>query len=289
MPKPELKNIERHLQILVGERNPFTQPTHLGKTRHYITGQFESFGLSTSEEAVDFEGTRSFNILGKQTGALPPLVLAAHYDTKPDTPGADDNASAVAALLEIARCLSEFTFSTPILFAAFTLEEYGFIGSSHFLKKALERNATFRGMISLEMLGYKDSAPHSQTYPPYVDTEKYPDSGDFIAVVGNEPSAALTQTLAAGMRQYVPSLKVETLVVPGSGENFSEVRLSDHSPFWDKGIPAVMVTDTAFFRNPHYHQPSDTLDTLNMEFIRENAEAVAESLKALLDQNIKAE
>ena len=139
-------------------------------------------------------------------------------------------------------------------------------------------------MISLEMLGYKTSAPQSQTYPPYVDTEKYPDSGDFIAVVGNQVSAQLTQSLAEGMKQHVPSLKVETLVVPGTGENFSEVRLSDHAPFWDAGIPAVMVTDTAFFRNPHYHKPSDTLETLDMEFIRENAEAVAETLKTLLDK-----
>ena len=86
------------------------------------------------------------------------------------------------------------------------------------------------------------------------------------------------------MKQHVPSLKLDTFVVLGTGENFSEVRLSDHAPFWDAGIPAVMSTDTAFFRNPHYHKPSDTLETLDMEFIRENAEAVAETLKTLLDK-----
>jgi aminopeptidase YwaD len=285
MPKPQLKNIEEHLQFLVGERNPFTEPDHLEKTRLYITKQFASFNLSVNQEAVDFENSRSFNIIGKPTDTpsiQKPFVLAAHYDTKPGTPGADDNASAVAALLEIARCLADHTFHTPIIFTAFTLEEYGFIGSRRFIENAVTRNEIFSGMISLEMLGYKNSAPQSQTYPPYVDTEKYPDSGDFIAVVGNEPSAQLTQSLAEGMKQHVPSLKVETLVVPGTGENFSEVRLSDHAPFWDAGIPAVMVTDTAFFRNPHYHQPSDTLETLDMEFIQENAEAVAETLKTLL-------
>ncbi len=285
MPKPQLKNIEEHLQFLVGERNPFTEPDHLEKTRLYIAKQFESFNLSVNQEAVDFENSRSFNIIGKladTTSSQKPFVLAAHYDTKPETPGADDNASAVAALLEIARCLENHTFHTPLIFTAFTLEEYGFIGSRHFIENAVTRNETFSGMISLEMLGYKNSAPQSQTYPPYVDTEKYPDTGDFIAVVGNEPSAQLTQSLAEGMKQHVPSLKVETLVVPGTGEKFSEVRLSDHAPFWDAGIPAVMVTDTAFFRNPHYHQPSDTLKTLDMEFIRENAEAVAETLKTLL-------
>ncbi|MEK9629024.1 MAG: M28 family peptidase [Nitrospinota bacterium] len=283
MPTPQKKNIEEHLHFLVGERNPFTQPEHLEKTRQYIRKQFEGFGLPVTEEAVDFEGSRSFNILGG--GKIPgkkSFILGAHYDTKPGTPGADDNASAVAALLEISRCLSDQDFETPLIFAAFTLEEYGFIGSQHFIKNAETKDGSFSGMIALEMLGYKISEPGSQNYPPYVDTEKYPNQGDFIAVVGNEPSAQLTQNLAMGMKQNVPSLNVETLVVPGTGENFSEVRLSDHSPFWDAGIPAVMVTDTAFFRNPNYHQPSDTIDTLDIEFIRENAVAVSETLKTLL-------
>ena len=248
MPKPQLKKIEEHLQFLVGERNPFTEPDHLEKIRLYITKQFESFNLSVNQEAVDFENSRSFNITGKPTGTQStPFVLAAHYDTKPGTPGADDNASALAALLEIARCLADHTFHTPIIFSAFTLEEYVFIGSRHFIEKAVTRNETFSSMISLEMLGYKTNAPQSQTYLLYVDTEKYPDSGDFIAVVGNQVSGQLTQSLAEGMKQHVPSLKVETLVVPGTGENFSEVRLSDHAPFWDAGIPAVMVHRHSIF------------------------------------------
>ena len=248
MPKPQLKKIEEHLQFLVGERNPFTEPDHLEKIRLYITKQFESFNLSVNQEAVDFENSRSFNITGKPTGTQStPFVLAAHYDTKPGTPGADDNASAVAALLEIARCLADHTFHTPMIFSAFTLEKYGFIGSRYFIEKAVTRNETFSSMISLEMLGYKTNAPQSQTYLLYVDTEKYPDSGDFIALVGNQVSGQLTQSLAEGMKQHVPSLKVDTLVVPGTGENFSEVRLSDHAPFWDAGIPAVMVHRHSIF------------------------------------------
>jgi hypothetical protein len=101
--------------------------------------------------------------------------------------------------------------------------------------------------------------------------------------VANEPSADLAKSLAEGMARSVRSLKVETLVVPGQGENFAEVRLSDHSPFWDVGIPAVMVTDTAFFRNPNYHQPGDTMDTLDLEFIQNNAQAVAGFLKQFLN------
>jgi len=117
-----------------------------------------------------------------------------------------------------------------------------------------------------------------------VDPSQYPNTGDFIAVVGNEPSAGLAQALAQTMSHSTPALNVETLVVPGQGDNFSEVRLSDHSPFWDVGIPAAMVTDTAFFRNPNYHQPSDTLETLDLEFIRDNAQAVTAFLKQFLNQ-----
>ena len=137
MPKPQLKNIEEHLQFLVGERNPFTEPDHLEKIRLYITKQFESFNLSVNQEAVDFENSRSFNITGKPTGTQStPFVLAAH----------------------IARCLADHTFHTPMIFSAFTLEKYGFIGSRYFIEKAVTRNETFSSMISLEMLGYKTNA-----------------------------------------------------------------------------------------------------------------------------------
>ena len=137
-------------------------------------------------------------------------------------------------------------------------------------------------MISLEMVGYRDSKPGSQSYPVYVDAPHYPDAGDFIAVVGNEPSAKLTNQVSEGMRTADPALPAEQLIVSGSGAEFTEVRLSDHSPFWEHAIPAVMITDTAFFRNPHYHQASDTLDTLDLEFIRDTTEAVAGFLKCYL-------
>ncbi len=195
------------------------------------------------------------------------FVIGAHYDSVEGSPGADDNASAVSALLEIARCLDDCQFRVPLVFAGFTLEEYGFVGSEYFIEQALRRKEKILGMISLEMLGYCDSTPGSQQYPPYMDPTQYPVRGDFIAIVGNEPSTDLTMTIKQNMIANSPSLPVEHLLVPGSGANFTEVRLSDHSPFWDHGIPAVMITDTAFFRNPHYHQPTDTLETLDIEFI----------------------
>ncbi|MBT3510862.1 MAG: M20/M25/M40 family metallo-hydrolase [Nitrospina sp.] len=287
MPEFGLDRIRQHLENLVGERNPFTQPKHLEKTAQYISTQLEAMGLEVTQEKVNYEGTQSLNILGQTYGDIDSkglFVLAAHYDSVPDSPGADDNASAVTALLEIARILSQTPLRTPIIFSAFTLEEYGFVGSKNFIDRDLNRKNQLSGMISLEMVGFKTTEPGSQYYPPFMDPSQYPDTGDFIAVVGNEPSAGLAQAIAKGMMRSVPALKVETLVVPGQGENFTEVRLSDHSPFWDAGIPAVMITDTAFFRNPNYHQPSDTLETLDLEFIRDNARAVAGFLNKYLNQ-----
>ena len=158
-------------------------------------------------------------------------------------------------------------------------------------------------MISLEMVGYSDSAPGSQSYPPYIDASRYPDRGDFVAVVGNEPSDALTQAVSEGLRQSSPALAVEQLVVPGRGDMFREVNLSDHSPFWqngtpavmitdtrlsdnasfwDEGYPALMLTDTAFLRNPNYHQATDTLETLDLDLIANVALGVAGFLKHYL-------
>lgn len=283
----KMDKIRQHLENLVGERNPFTRPENLEKAAQYISRQFKSMGLTVTHETVDYEGTQSLNILGEKHGVPGKnglFVIAAHYDSVPDSPGADDNASAVTALLEIARELSQIPLQKSLLFSAFTLEEYGFIGSKYFIDFDLTRKNRVSGMISLEMVGYTNKEPGSQSYPPYVDPGQYSDTGDFIAVVGNEPSASLARELAGEMSRSTPSLKVEVLVVPGQGDQLAEVRLSDHSPFWDAGIPAVMVTDTAFFRNPNYHQPSDTIDTLDLEFIRDNAMAVAGFLKQFLNQ-----
>ena len=272
MPDSVTKNINRHLQALVGERNPRTSLGALHEAGNYILQEFNSLNLITKEEPVGFEGTESCNILAFQEGTDSSqgyFVLAAHYDSVEGTPGADDNASAVAALLEIARSLEAVPLKVPLLYAAFTLEEYGFIGSKEFIRQAQKNSQKFFGMISLEMVGYRDSTPGSQSFPPYMDASQFSSAGDFIAVVGNEPSAELTHAVAELMHRSEPNLPVERLVVPGRGEQFPEVNLSDHSPFWDHGTPAVMITDTAFLRNPNYHQPTDTLDTLDIDFIRD--------------------
>ena len=136
MPECGLGRIRQHVENLGGERNPCTRPEHLKKTAQYLSNQFEIMGLEVTQETVEYEGTQSLNILGQtpgDPGANGLFVLAAHYDSAPDTPGADDNASAVTALLEIAHDLRQTPLLKPLIFCAFTLEEYGFIeiGRAH--------------------------------------------------------------------------------------------------------------------------------------------------------------
>ena len=134
-------------------------------------------------------------------------------------------------------------------------------------------------MVSLEMVGYTDPRPGSQKLPAGL-SRFYPDRGDFIGVVGNWQSNALLHKFAAGMRQ-VSKLHVETLSVPGKGMILPAVRLSDHAPFWDLGYPALMITDTSFYRNPHYHGSTDTIETLDIEFMAKVCEGVVRGLSAL--------
>ncbi len=154
---------------------------------------------------------------------------------------------------------------SELLFCAFNLEELNMIGSTYFAKKLKAAEVKVEAMISLEMIGYTDPRPGSQKYPIGLSW-LYPERGDFIGVIGNWYSSSLLRRFTRQMRQ-VPGLPVETLSVPGNGGLVPAVRLSDHSPFWDLGYPALMVTDTSFFRNPHYHGPRDTLDTLNLDFM----------------------
>ena len=282
MHPPNSNRILKHLQALVGERNPFSSPGPLEQAGAYIAQYIQSVGLQVSREEVPFEGTVSHNIFGLKEGTDPSkgmFILGAHYDTVEGSPGADDNASAVAALLEVAQCLAGVEVAGSILFTAFALEEYGFVGSRQMAVRLKEEDVSIAGMISLEMLGYRVREAGSQVYPPYVDPSQYPDTGDFIAVVGNQPSTTLTQSVAEALKNTTPDLGVEHLVLPGNGDMFVEVRLSDHCVFWEQEFKAAMVTDTAFFRNPHYHQPTDTLETLDIDFIRDICAGLAVYLR----------
>jgi Zn-dependent M28 family amino/carboxypeptidase len=269
------------------------QPRTPGSRGHsqaaaYIRSHLEETGLVVEVarfKEADFVGSNLLARFYPQRADLPLVIVGAHYDSVPGTPGADDNASGVAALLEFARLTvlhlaSSDKASCQLLLAAYDLEEYGFVGSFVHSRDVQRAGVNVRGMISLEMLGYTDHHPHSQRLPPHL-TKLYPDVGNFIGVCGNEASRTLLKAVAQAMKT-VPGLPVEFIAVPGNGEVLPEVRLSDHSSFWDRGYPALMVTDTSFLRNPHYHQPSDTPQTLDYPFLAKVTAGVCDAIRCVM-------
>lgn len=274
LPKVSSAELKKKLQYIVGERHPFTSPRHLSVVEDYIQREFKGYGLKVESDAFLYRGGSYRNVIGHTEAErnAPVVLLGAHFDSVAGTPGADDNASGVAVLLEAARILSGVRLQSKLLFCAFNLEEFNMIGSAHLARKLRAAGAMIRAMVSLEMVGFTDVRSGGQRYPVGLRWF-YPDRGDFIGIVGNWRSSLLLRHFARSMRQ-VRGLPVETLTVFGNGILLPQVRLSDHSPFWDLGYPALLITDTAFFRNPHYHGPSDTLETLNPDFMAKVCEAV---------------
>ena len=278
------ENLLVHLQQLVGDRNAFTHLRQLRKAGEYITNYFRSYSYNTRTEPVRFFLRRYDNIVAEPPDSDPSsplLIIGAHYDSVPGSPGADDNASGVATLLEIARVVVAGLSACPfrLQFVAFTLEEENMFGSSHYARTLAKQRAAIVSMVSLEMVGFKSDAPGSQQLPPGYE-HLYPHTGSFIGVIGNERSRALLETFVKAMKT-VEGLPVESLAVPGNGEALPPVRLSDHSPFWDLGYPALMITDTSWFRNPHYHRPTDTIETLDLDFMARVAQGVVRAVQTL--------
>jgi Zn-dependent M28 family amino/carboxypeptidase len=274
------QRLRRILEFIVAERNPFSGQRHLAEVESFVEAELKSDGINAENDCFSYEGKSFRNIIGELGAPADSIViLGAHFDSVIGAPGADDNGSGVAVLLESARILAQTPLRSRLLICAFNLEELNMIGSTHFVKKLKSAKAPVRGMISLEMVGYTDSRPGSQLYPAGLRW-LYPDRGDFIGVIGNLKSVSLLRRVAREMRQ-VPELSVQTLAVPGKGEMIPAVRLSDHAPFWDANYPALMLTDTAMFRNPHYHRGSDALETLDVEFMAKVCQGVIRAISVL--------
>jgi hypothetical protein len=283
-PSPETikDRLTAHLKTLtetIGERS-VERGDGLDRAADYISETFGSMGIAVHRETYRFMGRPVHNLVTEIPLSDAPArryLLGAHYDTVVDTPGADDNASAVAVALETARRLKELVDEggplppVSVSVVAFTLEEppaygTGRMGSRVHARRARERGDRIDGMICLEMVGYTCGRPGCQDYPFPLGLRDYPDSGTFIGIVGNLASRSLTSGLDRAFDR-VPDLPTITLSVPFNGKILPAVRLSDHASFWDEGYPAVMVTDTSFYRNPNYHLPTDTMDTLDLDFM----------------------
>ena len=266
-----IENLKKHVGQLQVDRNPYDRYPALEEAAQYVRGEFLKLGFEVKDDSFSWEGRIFKNIVVEKKGRTSPdkiLIVGAHYDTVPGSPGADDNGSGVAVLLEVARALQDFSFNSSVRLVAFSLEEYGFIGSAHHAEEARKKGEKIVGMISLEMVGFTDPR---QTYPHTVNPKYYPNVGDFIGIIGNEKSKVLLENVQRSLKTSIPHLPSEYLIVPGNGEGMEEAGLSDHSPFWERGFPALMVTDTAFLRNPNYHLPTDTMETLDFEFMRKVA------------------
>lgn len=280
-----LKRRVQHLAGDIGERN-VQRPGALKACEHYIRQSLEDLGYEVVRQPVTAGGVTSANLEVNRFGSERPgeiILVGAHYDTVPGSPGADDNGSAVAALLELARLHRESPARRSVRFVAFTNEEPPFFhthsqGSRIYAEAARQRGDDIRLMISLEMLGYYSEHPGSQRYPPLFRWF-YPDRGDFIALVSNFRSRAAMRRFARAFRDSsdFPLEHAATFAaIPG-------VAWSDHFSFWACGYRAFMLTDTAFFRNPYYHTPSDTPDTLDFERLARVTEGVSGALCKLAD------
>jgi len=277
-------SIRNHILRLQGEKHPEHSPLALKKAGTDIATQMQLAGLQSHNHPipdVDAMGDACFNVIGtllKEDPQKPVLLIGAHYDTVVGSPGADDNTSSLAVLLEVARVTSPlFQNKAATLrpqFVAFSLEEPGFVGSRDYVQNLEKTSDVIFGAIILECVGYTDHRSGSQKTPPGLPIS-LPDRGNFIGLLGNTQAAPITKAFEAATKYAAPDLPHISLILPKAAELIPDVRRSDHVPFWDKNLPAVMITDTANFRNPHYHQASDTIDTLDIPFITKIARTLA--------------
>lgn len=276
------------LASLIGPRY-LQKPKTIMATIGYIEGQWADMGYPSSRECYDALGDQATNLIVEQIGNKRPeeiIVLGAHYDTVASTPGADDNASAVAVLLEVGRLLREHPSKRTIRYVAFACEEPPYfnvdvMGSQHHARQSRLRGDKIRGMLCLEMVGYYSTAVNSQKVPPLIPKwlrRLFPHRGDFLAAVGNMPSWKLCWRFRRGFKRGARSMPLFSICLP---EKINEIRLSDNSSFWDQGYPALMLTDTSFLRNPNYHRATDTPETLDYQRMTEVTLGVASALQYL--------
>lgn len=248
-----------------GQRH-FRNRNVLEQTASYIEQQLQQAGGIMRSDPVIVDGEHFRNIVARFGPSVgkPAIVVGAHYDASVNTPGADDNASGVAGLLELARLLGRKPPTKPVELVAYTLEEppnFGSenMGSWHHAMRLIAEDTRPQVVIVLEMIGYFDDRPGSQAYPVPGLAYLYPDRGNFIGVIGDFGSPRLVRTIKAALSSCaeVPVYSINAPAwMPG-------IALSDHSSYWAHGLSAVMITDTAYLRNPHYHEVSDLPDTLD--------------------------
>lgn len=282
---PNLKATVNYLSIDIGERS-WNDLKKLGRAADYIEDKFRSSGCPVKRQAFVYSGNTYYNIIAevKGTGVADDgiLIIGAHYDTARGTPGADDNASGVAALLELARLTALQPAQRTIRFVAFCLEEPPVFGTEHmgsyvYAKSVKEEGVKVYGMISLEMVGYFCDEKDCQRFPLSCIGWAYPDRGNYLAFVGNNSSRSFTKKVRKAFAR-ASSLPVESL---NTFSSVTGVDFSDHRNFWKFGFSAFMITDTSFYRNKNYHEAQDTPETLDYKRMSELVAGLFSSLSTL--------
>jgi len=257
-----------YLSVTLGDRSIY-RPEHLKAAENYVFQCFEDMGYQPRRQTFICHRLEVSNVIVGDQNPKGYYILGAHFDTVAGSPGADDNASGVAVLLEAARLARDVNPPAPWTFIGFTTEEpptffTPYMGSAVYARQAKKDGHKILGMLCLESVGYYTQEPNSQSIPLALKFMGYSTTGNFIGLVSDRRSKPLLQDLEKALQQGC-RLPLATLSVPLGGYLLPEVRLSDHANFWDKGYPAVMLTDTAFMRNPNYHTGSDRMETLDLD------------------------
>ena len=284
------KRLEAHVRKLSVELHPrdFVHVENLDKAAAWIKGEMETAGARVSEQEWQVDNLTYRNVVGvfgKEDGAR--IVVGAHYDAAGETnPGADDNASGVSALIELAHALgkNKDTLKHRVELVAYSLEEPPYFRTKHMGSNvhaaSLEAaKADVIAMFSLEMLGYFTDAPKSQAFPSSCLKPFYPSKGNFIAVIGLMGQGGVVRRVKGAMKgaSDLPVVSMNGLkAIPG-------VDFSDHRNYWSRGYPAVMITDTSFYRNPNYHEPTGTAETLDYVRLSKVVQGVHQAVLALDD------
>jgi Zn-dependent M28 family amino/carboxypeptidase len=278
--------LQAHVRMLSETLSPrgHEDTQNLNQVAGYVASALREAGAEVSEQRYrtryDTEFRNIIGVIGPRTDQV--IVVGAHYDAFAGLPGADDNASGVAGLIELAGLLAKHPPRMRVELVAYSTEEPPYfrteeMGSDQHAAWLVARGEKVRAMIALEMLGSYSDEPGSQRYPMPILRLLYPGTGNFIAVVGKTGQGALVRTVKRAMRG-ASDLPVQSINAPRfvPGLDFS-----DHAPYWDRGMNALMITDTAFYRNPRYHTAQDTWNTLDYARMAKVVQGVFAAVHAL--------
>lgn len=262
--------VERDLNAVARPRHHVTAPDGLAAVRGYVADEMRAAGLTVSLQRVAYEGASADNVIGARGDGAPIVIVGAHYDAVEGTEAADDNASGVVAVLAAARATRGFTAGATVRFVAFAFEEEGLVGSRAYVASlSAEERRRVRGALVIDGAGFSDARAGSQRMPegiPAFVLRGIPDHGDFLGAVSSGPLREFllrAQRQVAGMSLRVVPAEL-ALVAP-------DLLRSDHAAFWEAGLPAMLASDTGEMRSPHYHQPTDTRATIDVEFLVRSA------------------